>query len=412
MSVVFKRPFDEQVAFFRGKLGNLVPTATWRDLWKGQHDRAFMVAGAAKADLLADLAGAVDKSIAEGETIQAFRKRFGEIVQRNGWHGWTGEGTPAGEAWRTRVIYETNLATSYGAGRLAQLKQGEYPYWMYRHAEAVARPRPQHLAWDGLTLPPDHAFWKTHSPPNGWGCKCRVIGVRSASQAKRLGGDPNKAVPKGWDQVDPKTGELPGIDKGWGYQPGESVSDAMKVAAKKTVQWDYMLAKAYMSDVPAAQRDALTTAIRTQPETGEAVRRYAQRVLGKAEADVPPYQTMGLLTTDEAKQIAEMTGVEAVGKELYDWTVDSFTIQKVLIDHGTEATEAPRGQAPIVAADYAVLPQVIAESKEIEDAGKSDIGRPVVKMTAVIEGRRWVAVFEVRAVRRMLALQTFYKGRK
>ena len=59
LAFALRRPFAEQVAFFRGKLGNLVPTATWRDLWKSQHDRAFMVAGAAKADLLADLESAL-----------------------------------------------------------------------------------------------------------------------------------------------------------------------------------------------------------------------------------------------------------------------------------------------------------------------------------------------------------------
>lgn len=82
-----KRPFDEQVAFFRGKLGELVPTATWRDVWRDAHDRAFMVAGAARADLLTDLAGAVDKAISGGESIQRFRARFEEIVQRPGWQG-------------------------------------------------------------------------------------------------------------------------------------------------------------------------------------------------------------------------------------------------------------------------------------------------------------------------------------
>jgi len=43
-----KRPFAEQVAFFRDKQGPLLPTATWRDPWKSQHDRAFKVAGAAR----------------------------------------------------------------------------------------------------------------------------------------------------------------------------------------------------------------------------------------------------------------------------------------------------------------------------------------------------------------------------
>ena len=35
-----------------------------------------------------------------------------------------------------------------------------------------SRTRPQHLEWDGLVLPVDHPFWKTHAPPNGWGCRC------------------------------------------------------------------------------------------------------------------------------------------------------------------------------------------------------------------------------------------------
>src|SRR3990167_2538830 len=213
LAFIFRRPFEEQVAFFRAKLGRLMPTATWKDLWKAQHDRAFAVAGAATQDLLADLANAVDKAIGKGETIQQFRVRFGEIVPQRGWHGWTGETTAAGRAWRTRVIYETNLSTSYSAGRLAQLKAGDYALWMYKHADGVARPRPQHLAWHNLVLPVNHKFWEQHYPPNGWGCKCRVVGVRSAAQARRLGGDPDKQLPKGWNAIDPKTAEPIGIDE-------------------------------------------------------------------------------------------------------------------------------------------------------------------------------------------------------
>ena len=72
----FNKPFAEQVAAFRARLGNLVPTAAWDDLWQDAHDRAFMVAGAMKADLLADLASAVDKAISEGVGIEAFRRDF------------------------------------------------------------------------------------------------------------------------------------------------------------------------------------------------------------------------------------------------------------------------------------------------------------------------------------------------
>lgn len=88
---VFKQPFREQVDFFRAKLN--LSTDRWDDIRKAAHDRAFIVAGAAKADLLDDLQGAVDKAIADGESIANFRERFRDIVKRNGWHGWTGQGT-------------------------------------------------------------------------------------------------------------------------------------------------------------------------------------------------------------------------------------------------------------------------------------------------------------------------------
>jgi hypothetical protein len=96
-----------------------------------------------------------------------------------------------------------------------------FPVWVYRHGGS-RDPRPQHLAWDGLTLPADHPFWQTHSPPNGWGCSCYVVGARSEEAARRLGGEPGKALPDGWDARDGR-GRLRGIDEGWDYAPGASV---------------------------------------------------------------------------------------------------------------------------------------------------------------------------------------------
>jgi SPP1 gp7 family putative phage head morphogenesis protein len=400
LSVVFRRPFDEQVAFFRGKLGTLVPTATWRDLWRAEHDRGFMVAGAATADLLADLAAAVDKAIADGETLEAFRTRFREIVTRHGWHGWTGEGTKAGEAWRTRIIYQTNLSTSYAAGRYAQLQQGEYPYWMYVHSDSVLRPRPQHVAWDGLVLPADHKFWRTHFPPNGYGCRCRTIGVRSPAQAKRLGGNPDKALPRNWDTVDPRTGTPVGIDAGWDYAPGASVSEVVRASARKFVAWDYRLAKAYLDTVPVAQRDALATAIRTQPETGEAVRRYARRVIEQIEAEVPPYQSMGVLTSDEATRIAKMMNAEAVTTDLYEWILDANAVRHIQAGHGESPREERRGQIAITAQEYARLPYLLMHATR---AWTEDKGNTL--MMEIVEGeRRTLLIWEVRAKRRTVAL--------
>lgn len=215
ISGVLKTPFDEQIAFFRQKLN--LPSERWDDIWQAAHDRAFIVAGAAKADLLADLRAAVDAAIAEGKSIGWFRKEFDRIVQKHGWSGWTGDGSKAGRTWRTRVIYQTNLATSYAAGRWQQLNDPDLvklrPYWQYIHADGVMHPRPQHLAWHGLTLPREHAFWRTHFPPNGWGCHCRVraVGQTEYDAAIAHGRGPDAA---------PEAGDTEGIDPGWAYAPG------------------------------------------------------------------------------------------------------------------------------------------------------------------------------------------------
>lgn len=171
--------FAEQIAFFQAKLN--LPTARWDDLLRAAHDRAFVVAGAMQADLLADLREAVRKGIEDGATLEQFRKDFARIVEKNGWTGWTGEGTAGGEAWRTKVIYETNLRSSYAAGRYQQMQaiKERRPYWRYRHNDSVINPRPEHLALDGKIVHADDPFWQTHFPPNGWGCFPGSTQVRS-----------------------------------------------------------------------------------------------------------------------------------------------------------------------------------------------------------------------------------------
>lgn len=98
IEAIFRKPFAQQVAAFRLRLGNLVPSSAWDDLAGNAHDRGFMVAGAVKADLLADLAAAVERSITEGTGFEAFKRDFRAIVARRGWTGWTGEDTKGGQA--------------------------------------------------------------------------------------------------------------------------------------------------------------------------------------------------------------------------------------------------------------------------------------------------------------------------
>ena len=222
-SAALGTPFETAIEFLQRKLD--LPTERWNDIWQSAHDRAFIVAGAAKADLLQDLHRAVIDAARDGG-LRAFREQFDEIVARNGWTGWTGEGSDAGVAWRTSIIYRTNMSASYAAGRWQQLTEPAFakqmPYWRYRHADGVAHPRPEHEAWDGLTLPQSHPFWATHYPPNGWLCHCRVF-----AEQRPADGAPT-TPPPGWDQTDPATGAPPGIDPGFAYAPGASTATPLR----------------------------------------------------------------------------------------------------------------------------------------------------------------------------------------
>ena len=224
----FKLPFQEQIDYLQQKLD--LPTQHWDDIKGAGHDRAFIVAGATKADLLSDFHTAVNQAIAEGKSIGWFKKEFEGIVQKHGWEGWTGSDTRAGRDWRARVIYNTNMRASYAAGRYAQLTDPELlkarPYWKYIHNDTVAHPRPLHQSWSGTVLRHDDAFWSTHFPPNGFGCRCRVTAV-TASDYKGLPAPDDGTYTK----VD-RTGvahTLPnGVDYGWDYTPGAGVAKSFK----------------------------------------------------------------------------------------------------------------------------------------------------------------------------------------
>lgn len=218
-------PFAEQNAFFQRKLN--LPTRAWTDVYAREHDYAFVVAGANRDDLVADFRQAVEKAITQGLTLEDFRKDFDRIVAT---HGWSYNG---GRNWRSRVIYETNLRSSYMAGRYEQLMavREERPYWQYLHSDAVEHPRPLHQSWNGLILRWDNPWWETHFPINAWGCQCSVRAL-SERDLQRLGKDGPDEAPATVMETrtigqrspgGPITVEVPkGIDPGFEYIPGKA----------------------------------------------------------------------------------------------------------------------------------------------------------------------------------------------
>lgn len=296
----FNRTFAEQLEFFRQKLN--LPSEAWDDIERMAYDRAFIVAGAQGADLLQDLRGAVDEAIERGTGLGAFRDNFRRIVAERGWTGWTGEGTKGGEAWRTKVIYQTNLNTSYAAGRWKQLNDPELlkvaPYWQYHHNDSVATPRPLHVSWDGLTLPPSHIFWQTHFPINDFGCQCWVTAVSKEKYMQAIASGKGQP-PKGWDAINPKTGAPVGIGKGFDYAPGSSLGTGIvdpalqDFAVKKINSLPPKLADALARDIvdliaslPPITLERIIALVRAGVLTVPAAKKLAQALPGMAAADL------------------------------------------------------------------------------------------------------------------------------
>lgn len=250
MNAGFNRPFTEQADFFRKKIN--LPTARWDDILRAAHDRAFIVAGAAKADLLTDLHAAVQRAIDEGKSLDWFQREFEAIVAKHGWTDYTGSGSAAGIAWRTRVIYQTNMSTSYAAGRWAQLNDPGLvelrPYLKYHHADGVMHPRPLHVAWNGRVLPRDDPFWKTHYPPNGWGCGCYVSAASHKDYVKAVASG-KSTPPDGWDAIDPKTGAPAGIDRGFDYAPGAADAALQDMVKARLINYPPAIAAALAAEL-------------------------------------------------------------------------------------------------------------------------------------------------------------------
>ncbi len=236
----FDHPPAEVQRYFDAK--SIKPSFDWRDLSFDEHAHAFTVAKSAGYDILGDVKGALSRAIHDRQDFAEFAHGLEPILKAKGWWGKSHELDPLtgaerivqlGSPARLKTIYWANVNSAYAAGEWERVQRTKrvLPYLQYLHTLSE-HPRPQHLAWVGTTLPVDDPWWRTHYPPNGWGCKCRVRQL-SDDEAQREGynaDDPDEPDDFGTrTYVNKRTGEetdVPvGIDPGWGQNPGMQRSE-------------------------------------------------------------------------------------------------------------------------------------------------------------------------------------------
>lgn len=383
-------PFEEAIAFFRKKTN--MPTERWNDLWQEQHEVAFVVAGATKADLLVDLRSAIDKAIAEGTTLATFQKDFDGIVAK---HGWSYKGE---RGWRTRVMLETNMRTAYAAGRWEQLNHPdtlkERPFWKYAHGDS-RNPRPLHLAWNGTVLRADDPWWYTHFAPNGWGCNCKVFALDKADLADLGKTGPDPAPDDGtYTWTDKATGEVKtipnGIDPGWAYAPGRH-SQASAIYAQK------------LSTLPAPHGAMLNqeTLDAALPHLSKDFGAWADDVMSTGHQARGELRVVGGLTPKVLAHLEDVGHPPATAAIV----VDDKAIQHMMRDAKkasgkTLAAEALRDLPGIIGKPTAVLwdTQDPALLYVFEVPGESRKGKLVVRVDAVTKVRGADGKREIQAV--------------
>lgn len=193
-------PPEEAIAFFQRK--DIAVGFDWTTFYQHQHATRFTSAGVTSLDALEAMRQVVDRAISEQLTPRQFTAELEQRLQPLGW--WrprevvdpvSGRAKTVNIAapWRWRVIFDTNMRAAAAAQqwqalveRQTALRQahrrrtgsakGQPDLYLVYDAVNDDRTRPEHAAMDGITLPLDHPFWRTHFPPNGWYCRCTVHG--------------------------------------------------------------------------------------------------------------------------------------------------------------------------------------------------------------------------------------------
>ena len=245
-------PPQEAAQWLAGR-GKLSVSYAWQDVWQDEHGVQFTISRMTRLDLLQSIHEAIVKSVNGDLSRKDWMQDVEQLLTDAGWWGLKAVTDPADgeikltkfDSARLKLIYDTNTRQAYATGLWERVERSKkaLPYVRYI-TRRDGRVRAAHQAWDNLTLPVDHEFWKTHWPPNGWRCRCRVMSMtrRDYEQGYTLdrpGAETNPNAPlvkvplnkqappeETREYVNPRTGEVArvplGIDPGFAYNPGQA----------------------------------------------------------------------------------------------------------------------------------------------------------------------------------------------
>lgn len=353
---------QEAIAVFAER-GLLRPSFNWQDVWQQEHSRAFAVAGVTRLDILQSFRDGIDEAVKTGLNPKDFRDRMQAMLEAKGWWGDVKITDPATgrerithfDTQRLQLIYDVNLRQSYAAGQWAAIERNKrhMPFVAYRTMRDE-RVRASHKPWDGVVLPVDHPFWRTHYPPNGWRCRCTAFAVSEKDlQRMRDAGLPVKteAPDVQWvEYVNPHTGEVTpvprGIDPGFGYNAG---------LTRDARLYDQALAKAAKAP-PMEGAQVVAQALRDHPGMLQAkTEEFAKWSQGVLERHQVAGETMwvGAIKPEVLRALADRRVKPASS---------AIAVRDADVVHARQSRKSERAAPPEL---YAKLPELIERASGV-----------------------------------------------
>jgi SPP1 gp7 family putative phage head morphogenesis protein len=164
---------DEAYRYFARRVP--IPGSVYAELEPWAKSRAFAIAEVEAADLTKAVQGHLLEAIDNGWTFERFRFAVTSDPKVQ-------DRAPIQELTTGHLenIFRTNLMTAYGAGTWDFYQDPDVAKvtLAYQYVAILdSRTRPEHAAMDGKVFLKDDPVWDTWWPPNGYNCRCRVVGV-------------------------------------------------------------------------------------------------------------------------------------------------------------------------------------------------------------------------------------------
>ena len=174
-SASFRVPFIEAIAYALSR-NVVLPDEYYEGMTPIQRQQSVSIAGLAQTEQIKHVMSLVNEQLFDGGTFADFQKavKDGDIDINLPKH-------------RLDNIFRTNIQGAYGRGRWYQQQQNkaERPYLM-RDGINDSRQRPEHRELDGIIRPIDDPFWRTHTAPDAFRCRC-IMRSLTKEQAEAKG---------------------------------------------------------------------------------------------------------------------------------------------------------------------------------------------------------------------------------